>query len=155
MPLHCLLLKPGAIIMLLRNLAITRGLCNGTRLIVHRLHEHTVDAEIITGACRGDRVLIPRIKLAPSDANLPFILHRTQFPVRLSYCMTINKAQGQTFDKLGILLPSPVFSHGQLYVAFSRACAFKNIHIQINQTHCQGLFGRKYITKNVVFKEVL
>ena len=67
------------------------------------------------------RVLSPRIKFVPSDCSLPFILQRIQFPVRLSYSMTINKAQGQTFTKLGLFLDKPVFSHGQLYVALSRA----------------------------------
>ena len=47
-------------------------------------------------------VLLPRIKLAPSDVNLPFVLERRQFPVRLAYSMTINKGQGQTFDEVGI-----------------------------------------------------
>ena len=83
-------------------------------LIVSRMYDHCIDAEIITGARKGTRVLIPRIKLAPSDANLPFILQRTQFPLRLAYCMTINKAQGQTFSNTGLYLPNPVFSHGQL-----------------------------------------
>ena len=155
MPPHRLLLKPGAIVMLMRNLNITRGLCNGTRLIVRRLHEHVVDAEILTGACRGERVLIPRIKLAPSDTNLPFTLQRTQFPLRLSYCMTVNKAQGQTFDKLGIYLPAPVFSHGQLYVAFSRARSFHHVHVKLEKTPCQGLFGSKHLTKNIVYLDVL
>jgi ATP-dependent DNA helicase PIF1 len=141
--------------MLLRNLDIKRGLCNGTRLILHHLHAHVLDAEIITGANQGQRVLIPRLKLAPSDPNLPFTLQRIQFPIRLSYSMTINKSQGQTFDRVGIYLPAPVFAHGQLYVAFSRARSFDDIYIQICQTHIQGIFNGKYTTQNVVYPEIL
>ena len=155
MPPHKLILKCGAIIMLLRNLDINKGLCNGTRLIVHRLHAHVLDAEILTGANKGSRVLIPKITLAPSDVNLPFTLKRVQFPVRLAYSMTINKSQGQTFDNLGIYLPNPVFSHGQLYVAFSRARSFRNIYVQLGQTCTQGLLCDNYVTQNVVYKEVL
>ena len=33
--------------------------------------------------------------------------------------MTINKAQGQTLERVGIHLPEPCFTHGQLYVATS------------------------------------
>jgi ATP-dependent DNA helicase PIF1 len=124
-------------------------------LVVRRLHSHVIDAEILTGTNKGEYVLIPRIKLAPSDVNVPFTLERTQFPVRVSYCVTINKSQGQTFDKLGIFLPSPVFAHGQLYVAFSRARCFQDISVQIGQTPTQGLFQAKTITQNIVYKEVL
>jgi ATP-dependent DNA helicase PIF1 len=51
---------------------------------------------------------------------MPFTLRRRQFPVRLAFAMTINKAQGQTLKMVGIFLPKPVFTHGQLYVAMSR-----------------------------------
>jgi ATP-dependent exoDNAse (exonuclease V) alpha subunit len=69
--------------------------------------------------------------------------------------MTVNKAQGQTFDRLGIFLPDPVFSHGQLYVAFSRTRSYENVYVKIHQTLSQGLFGTKHLTQNVVYKEVL
>ena len=52
----------GAIIMLLRNINLKKGLCNGTRLIVHPLHDHSIDAEILTGSFEGHLVLIPRIR---------------------------------------------------------------------------------------------
>jgi len=59
----------------------------------------------------------------------PFQFKRKQFPVRLSFAMTINKSQGQTIPNVGVYLPQPVFSHGQLYVAMSRATARSNIKI--------------------------
>jgi ATP-dependent DNA helicase PIF1 len=43
---------------------------------------------------------------------MPFILRRRQFPVRPTFGMTINKAQGQTLKMVGIFLPKPVFTHG-------------------------------------------
>ena len=114
-----------------------------------------VDAEILAGIAVGNRVLIPRIVLTPSDTGLPFQLRRRQFPLRLSYAMTINKAQGQTFDKVGILLRRPCFSHGQLYVAFSRARSFDDIKIKVIQSERQGCVRNKTFTKNVVFPQVL
>ena len=99
--------------MLLRNLSSKRGLCNGVRLSVLNIHNAVLHCEILTGTHSGNEDLIPKLKLAPSDANLPFILEHIQFPIRLAYSMTTNKCQGQTFDHVGIYLPEDVFSHGQ------------------------------------------
>ena len=145
-------LKVGVPIILLRNLNPSEGLCNGTRLIVRDLQSKVIDAEIITGTHIGKRVFIPRITLSPSENNLPFTLKRLQFPVRLAFSMTINRSQGQTLTKMGLYLPQPVFSHGQLYVALSRIISYQCIKVLIipydnyHQTNCQ--------TKNIVYSEI-
>ncbi|CAF2896041.1 unnamed protein product [Rotaria sp. Silwood2] len=149
---HKLKLKIDAIVITLRNLDVHQGLCNGIRLIVRRLLNHTTDCEIATGSNKGSRVLIPRITLTPSDQLLPFQLRRHQFPIRLSLAMTINKSQGQTFGRLGLLLPKPVFSHGQLYLAFSRVRSLTSIKVQIIKEEKSS--ARRKI-KNIVFKEIL
>ncbi|GKD69425.1 ATP-dependent DNA helicase PIF1-like protein, partial [Tanacetum coccineum] len=103
------------------NLDSANRLCNGTRLICKCFDPNVIDAEIIVGQHAGNRVLFPRIPLASSEEDMfPFKLKRTQFPIRLSFAMTINKAQGQTIPNVGVYFPDSIFSHDQLYVALSR-----------------------------------
>ena len=62
--------------------------------------------------------------------------------------MTINKAQGQTVQHVGLDLHTPVFSHGQLYVALSRCT-----HPQcLKALFSDGQEGTK--TTNIVWPEV-
>ncbi len=62
---HELQLKVGVLILLLRNLHQSIRLCNGTRLIVKRLGQRVIEAEIITGNNVGKRVFIPHIIMSP------------------------------------------------------------------------------------------
>lgn len=158
MPLHKLNLKIGCVIMLLRNLNTKRGLCNGTRLAVTKLKPNLIIAKVLTGTAENEIVFIPRIDLSPTGKELPFVLRRRQFPIALAFSMTINKAQGQTLEKVGVYLPEPVFSHGQLYVAMSRVRRSEDIKLKVIDGKEQGKLiknlGNVY-TKNVVYKEVL
>jgi ATP-dependent DNA helicase PIF1 len=136
--------------MLLRNLDQSEGLCNGTRLIVTKLADHVIGAKIISGKNIGTVIYIPRIPISPSESPWPFKLIRRQFPIIVSYAMTINKSQGQSLDSVGLYLPKPVFSHGQLYVAMSRVKSKKGLKVLIHNKES----GQENITTNVVFKEV-
>ncbi len=53
------------------------GLTNGTRLIVVKLMQHIIDAEIATRLDKGKRVFIPCLNITPSDTKrMPFTLRR-------------------------------------------------------------------------------
>ncbi len=95
--------------------------------------------------------------MEPSDAHaLPFQMHRHQFPVRPAFALTINKAQGQTLEHVGVYLETPVFSHGQLYGALSRAGNPNNVWVAAPGSLHLGEDGQQHLfTRNVVFADAL
>ncbi|XP_058770416.1 uncharacterized protein LOC131644042 [Vicia villosa] len=134
----------------MRNIDQSEGLCNGTRLIVTKLGTHVIEASIIAGKNCGNRVYIPQMDMSPSQSPWPFKLNRRQFPIIVSYAMTINKSQGQSLDTVGLYLPRDVFTHGQIYVALSRVTTKQGIKILIHDQHAKV----KTTTTNVVYKEI-
>ncbi|KAF8100722.1 hypothetical protein N665_0218s0060 [Sinapis alba] len=136
--------------MMLRNLNQDQGLCNGTRMMVTRLGNRIVEAQIMTGTEVGEQVLIPRIQLTPMDTIHPFTFNRRQFPIRLCYAMTINKSQGESLNQVALYLPRPVFTHGQLYMAMSRVTSPNGLKILDETSDMDGEDG----VTNIVYKEI-
>jgi len=92
-----------------------------------------------------------RIPLETLSVNVGVKFTRQQFPVKLAFAITINKAQGQSLTTIGLLLNPEVFSHDQLYVALSRVTRVDRIYIVLPPTEATRA-GR---IKNVVYLEVL
>ena len=85
--------------MFIRNLSITDGLCNGTRLNITKLYEYNIEAQVITGENIGTRINIPRKTLNTAESSsFLFTLYRKQFPITLAFAISINTSEGQSFD---------------------------------------------------------
>ena len=158
-PPYELRLREGAVVMLIRNIDKSRGLCNGVRLLVKKTGPRVLDVRVLSGPAKGNRVFIPRIPFNTNEGDLPFILQRRQFPVVLAWAITMHKAQGQSLAFCGIYLDRPVFTHGQLYVSASRSTSAGGLRFWLGSGEGHGhrdsdgeLFPQ---THNVVFRSVL
>ena len=102
-----------------------------------------IEAKILTGPFKSEDILILRIPMIPTDMSFQF--KRLQFPIRLTFSITINKAQEQSLELCGLYLHTDCFSHGQLYVACSRVGNLDNLFI----------YTENGTTKNIVYPQVL
>uniref|UniRef100_A0A0R0KHC7 DNA helicase Pif1-like 2B domain-containing protein n=1 Tax=Glycine max TaxID=3847 RepID=A0A0R0KHC7_SOYBN len=136
LPNHKIKLKVGTPIMLLRNLDQFEGLSN-----------HEIEARVMSENTIGNIIYIPRMSISPSQSSRPFKLIQRQFPIMVSYDMTINKSQGQSLESVGLYLTRPVFI---VMVNFSRVKSKRGLKILIHDRDNKPL----KTTTNVVFKEV-
>ena len=137
----------------------TDGHCNGTRYIVNQLHQHIIEAKITMGGNAGRTIFIPRIIHIMQENEHPFKMRRKQFPINPAFAVTANKSQGQTFDRIGVYLPSNFLSHGQLYIAMSRIGAKDNLKIMApisNYNDIEETFiDQEILLTRMKYKEVL
>jgi hypothetical protein len=160
MPEHEIKLKVNTVVILLRNMDIKGGHCNGTRYLVKHIGKYRLVLDKLDAKedDKSKQLILPRIPLRYGGQSFPFELCRLQFPIKIAFALTINKAQGQSAGKCGILLPKDVWTHGQIYVAFSRSGNPNNVFVWAEQSQFTKEYdlppGKKYV-KNVVYREVI
>ncbi|KAL3106634.1 hypothetical protein niasHT_012494 [Heterodera trifolii] len=143
MPPHRLRLKVGSVVVLLINKSDREGLINGTRIVLEELGDDRLVGRVINNNAVGGQVkfFIERTRNVYEDKTPGGIKYeRLQFPIKPAFAMTILKGQGQTISTIGIDLERDVFSHGQLYTAFSRATDGNNVRVYAprRETDAQG-----------------
>ena len=149
LPLAKLKLKIGCPVMVLKNLDVANGVCNGSRGILTRCSNKVLEVRLLTEDHAGQTVFIPKVFNQPGEDENACKFTRQQFLICVCFSMTINKLQGQSVKFVGLDLRSPTFTHGQFYVAVSRVTSVSNIKAIWNEDNEEAKI------KNVVYKEVL
>ena len=149
-PPHELCLKSDGLAMIVRNLNFSEGLVNGQKCVILAAspNSRVLQVELLTETLPHPVVLIPRIGFHATVGRNGITFMRTQFPIRTSYSITVNRSQGQTLSKIGLDLRSPAFGHGQLYVALSRSQNRQSVMCLLPREHIVD--GIPY-TENVVY----
>lgn len=80
-----------------------------------------------------------------------FLLKRRQYPISPCFAMTINKRQEHSPNKVGLYLHEQVFTHGHLYVPFSRVRKRDGLQVMVTDEDNNKDVG----VKNIIYKEFL
>ena len=90
--------------------------------------------------------------------DFPALFKRIKFPILGAYYITINQAQCQSLKFAGLYLTKNVFTHGQLFVAFSRCGDPDHFFIFADQSefdHLRHVLDpEKKYSRNIVFREI-
>jgi PIF1-like helicase len=151
LPPHCLEIKTCAVYCLLRNFSIDRQLVKNTCVVVTEIGNRIITAKVLRdrptfGNQVEEDIVIPCITFSYVLSSGHTLLRR-QFPLALAYSTTFHSCQGQTYDRIGVDLTKPVFTHGQLYTALSRVRQREHTLVQLKPNQNS--------TQNITFYDIL
>ena len=126
-----LCLKPYCKLIVIRNL--DNGLVNGMSCKLVGLNDDDIDVEVegdkyLHHQMSGRKFKLNRCKFLVRSQEGDVVASRIQFPVKLGYCITVDKAQGRTLDKL-VVDGSNIWKAGQLGVAIGRAVSTEGLQV--------------------------
>nr|XP_047141344.1 ATP-dependent DNA helicase PIF1-like [Hydra vulgaris] len=141
----CVLLKEGAVVMLVKNVNVEEGLCNGTIGVVTFIESNGVWVCI-----NGREFKIENIKEDILDCTHSVIASKFGLPLQLAFFFTVPKAQGCTLNEAVLNFNSKAFVSLLIYVALSRVCNLNGIYIiHRNKNEIRNVLKNISIDKDV------
>lgn len=125
-----LILKEGARVMFIANDVIDKAFMNGETGTVTLCLDNYVRVKKDNGEeinVWPYKWRVYNLKTSGGAISKSEVGNYTQLPLKLAYCVTMHKTQGQTYDK-AVITPAS-FTFGQLYVALSRVRTIEGIYL--------------------------
>ncbi|XP_029172863.1 ATP-dependent DNA helicase PIF1-like [Nylanderia fulva] len=148
-------IKIGAKVMIRHNIDASLGLVNGTIakviLIVQDTSTDYVE-KIKLLLPSGSEYEIERVSVKFEVVDRVYVI-RKQFPLSLSYGITIHKSQGLSLRSAIMDIGNSVFSCGQIYVALSRVTSLEGLHL-INYDPSSVIASEKAIIEYNRLKQI-
>lgn len=122
-------LKPGVRVILLTNIAVNRGLCNGSIGVFVRQK-----GDLLVCKFNGREEFIPKTMFEVHEKS-KLVFEREQYPLALGWAVSIHKSQGMSLDSVAIDF-SRIFAPHQAYVALSRARNYEGLYLKNLTSKC-------------------
>lgn len=116
-------LKEGARVLLLQNLSVERGLCNGSVGTFKRK-----DGDLLICEFNGQEEYIKKATFEVHEKS-KLVFEREQYPLALGWAVSIHKSQGMSLDSVAINFDK-IFAPHQAYVALSRARTYDGLYLK-------------------------
>lgn len=150
-------LKVGALVMLITNDKETpRRWVNGTLGIVSKLNKDSITVMIDGKDYEIEKYTFNRYKCEYDEEKkkLEYVVDASviQYPLILSYAITIHKSQGQTYQQIACNLDN-CFAPGQAYVALSRCAKYDKLYITSKVTPSSIITDKKVVNYYLEMKK--
>lgn len=119
-------LKVGAAVMCIINLDMDNSICNGSQgVIIDIICNKDYDVPIVKFSNGVIKHILPHFWQSEEYPTISI----GQYPLCLSWALTIHKIQGATLEFAEIDVGNSVFEYGQTYVALSRVQSLEGLYL--------------------------